>query len=197
MFRNIRHILSTILILAGTLVFLFHMRAPAVNAIGTSGANPLTPLAFATSDVVYNWVGILLIVAAVAAFIAEFFIGFTGLLFLGGIIALIVGFILMIQGGLIFVQLDPWVIVVTAVVVVGMIAFAVNRIISTYRRQATTGKENFKGKKALVKQALNPQGFVLFEGELWTAESESGLIEPGEEVIVTNVEGLKLWVKKK
>jgi membrane protein implicated in regulation of membrane protease activity len=38
---------------------------------------------------------------------------------------------------------------------------------------------------------------VFVEGELWTATSEAGRIEAGEEVIVTKVEGLKLKVNKK
>jgi len=32
---------------------------------------------------------------------------------------------------------------------------------------------------------------------LWTAIAEDSTIEPGEEVIITKVEGLKLWVTKK
>jgi membrane-bound ClpP family serine protease len=38
---------------------------------------------------------------------------------------------------------------------------------------------------------------VLVEGELWTATSEAGRIEAGEETVVTKVEGLKLKVTKK
>jgi membrane-bound ClpP family serine protease len=38
---------------------------------------------------------------------------------------------------------------------------------------------------------------VLVEGELWTAKSEDDNIAPGEEVIVTKVENLNLWVKRK
>ena len=53
------------------------------------------------------------------------------------------------------------------------------------------------GKTAVVKVALDPEGMVLFKGELWTALSEKGRVKPGEEVIITRVEGLKLYVTKK
>ncbi len=75
--------------------------------------------------------------------------------------------------------------------------FAVFRIIDTHHRQATTGKEDLKGKTAVVRETLDPEGTVIYEGELWTAVSNSGRIEPGEEVTITKVKGLKLLVMKK
>jgi membrane-bound ClpP family serine protease len=38
---------------------------------------------------------------------------------------------------------------------------------------------------------------VRAEGEIWAAVSEGGDIEPGEEVVITQVKGLKLRVAKK
>ncbi|MBE9482791.1 MAG: NfeD family protein, partial [Chloroflexi bacterium] len=48
-----------------------------------------------------------------------------------------------------------------------------------------------------VKIALEPKGVVFIQGERWTAVSEKGRVEPGEEVIITKVDGLKLYVTKK
>jgi len=53
------------------------------------------------------------------------------------------------------------------------------------------------GKIAIAKTPLDPTGTVLTQGELWTAASEGGRVAPGEEVIITKVEELKLWVAKK
>ena len=50
---------------------------------------------------------------------------------------------------------------------------------------------------AVVKVALEPEGTVFFKGERWTAVSEKGRIKPGEEVIITGVDGLILRVTKK
>jgi len=44
---------------------------------------------------------------------------------------------------------------------------------------------------------MDPRGTVLIQGEHWVAISDKGRIEPGEEVIITKVEGLKLRVMKK
>jgi membrane-bound serine protease (ClpP class) len=70
-------------------------------------------------------------------------------------------------------------------------------VVRAHRRQATTGREELVGKTAIVKVALDPQGMVLFKGERWTAISESGRIEPGEEVVITGVEGLTLRAVRK
>ena len=45
--------------------------------------------------------------------------------------------------------------------------------------------------------ALEPRGVVFVDGERWTAISEKGHVEPEEEVTITKVDGLKLWVIKK
>jgi membrane-bound serine protease (ClpP class) len=49
---------------------------------------------------------------------------------------------------------------------------------------------------AVVRQALEPEGMVLVEGELWRAESESGPIAVGERVVVTGRDGYRLRVRR-
>jgi len=85
-------------------------------------------------------------------------------------------------------------------VIVGILAFIAIAVIwgiRAHRRQISAGKEELIGKTAEVRVALEPKGVVFTEGESGTAISETGRVEPGEEVIITKVEGLKLWVAKK
>lgn len=88
-------------------------------------------------------------------------------------------------------------------VIVGIICgaafliFVIYAIIEGQRRKVTAGKEDMIGKEAIAQTTLNPKGTVLAEGELWTATSEDGEVEPGEEVTITRIEGLRLWVAKK
>ncbi len=94
-------------------------------------------------------------------------------------------------------QTAPWLI---ALVVIGVIAFiAVGVIwgIRAHRHQVSAGREELIGKTAEVKVALEPKGIVFIQGERWTAISEQGRVQPGEEVIITKVDGLKLRVTKK
>jgi len=80
---------------------------------------------------------------------------------------------------------------------VAFVIFVIFAIIKGQRRKLAAGVENMVGKVAVTQTELNPTGTVLAEGELWTAIAEGSKIKADEEVIITKVEGLKLWVTKK
>ena len=88
-------------------------------------------------------------------------------------------------------------IIVAIVFAVAFVGFIVYAIVKGQRRKLSAGVEEMVGKEAVVQTTLDPKGMVLAEGELWTAIAEGSKIEPGEEVIIAKVEGLKLWVTKK
>jgi len=88
-------------------------------------------------------------------------------------------------------------IIVAIVLAVAFIIFVIYAIVKGQRLKLSAGVEDMIGKEAVVQTTLNPKGTVLAEGELWTAIAEDSTIEVGEEVTITKVEGLKLWVTKK
>jgi membrane-bound serine protease (ClpP class) len=143
-----------------------------------------------------NYAGILLILLAFGLFVAEVFTTTFGILTAGGITSLIIGSLILYKGGPLF-QISPWLIAIVVIFAGGLFAFIINRVISAHRRRATTGKEELIGNTAVVKIALESEGTVLLKGERWKAVSESGWVEPEEEVLITKVDGLKLWVTKK
>jgi len=143
-----------------------------------------------------NYAGVLLIVLAFGLFIAEVFTTTFGLFTAGGLTSLVIGSLILFKGGPLF-QLNPWLIATVSICIAALFAFVINRIIKAHRHQATTGREELVGKTAIVKIALEPEGIVFFRGERWIAVSEKGRVEPGEEVIITKVDGLKLYVTRK
>ncbi len=88
-------------------------------------------------------------------------------------------------------------IILAIVLAIAFIIFVIYAIVRGQRLKLSAGVENMIGKEAVVQTALDPKGTVLAEGELWTAIAEDSTIEPGEEVMITKVEGLKLWVTRK
>ena len=61
---------------------------------------------------------------------------------------------------------------------------------------AQTGVQTIVGRMAVARSALEPAGFVFLDGEYWAAEAEDGEVQPGENVIVTAIKGLRLTVRK-
>jgi len=94
-------------------------------------------------------------------------------------------------------RLDPWLIALVIIVTIALTVFVVWLSIRAHRHQASAGREELIGKTAEVLTVMEPKGTVFIEGERWTAISESDRIEPGEEVIITKVNGLKMWVIRK
>ena len=103
----------------------------------------------------------------------------------------------MFQIDLTWLQVDWWLVVLVVICVIAFVAVSVIWGIRAHRHQASAGREELIGKPAEVKVALEPKGIVFIQGERWTAISEEDRVEPGEEVIITKVDGLKLWVTKK
>jgi membrane-bound serine protease (ClpP class) len=142
------------------------------------------------------WLGILLLVLAVALVIGELHTG-SGFLFLLGLVSLIFGLSFLFTQSSLFAEINWWFVIPLIIVIIGLIILMILRIRNTYRHKVTTGKEDLEGQTARVQQTLDPEGMVFVHGEYWNAESKSGRIKSGDEVIIEKVEGLKLYVVKK
>jgi len=96
-----------------------------------------------------------------------------------------------------WLQIGPWSIVIVVIGTVAFLAFAIIYGIRAHRQQASAGREELIGKTAEASSVINPKGTVFIQGEHWAAISDKGRVESGEEVIITKVEGLKLWITRK
>ena len=94
------------------------------------------------------------------------------------------------------ITIDPWVIVLIILCIIAFLAITVIWGIRAHRFKIGAGKEEMIGKTAVVTTPLDPKGTAFVEGEQWTAISEEGRIEPGEEVTISKVDGLKIYVTK-
>jgi membrane-bound serine protease (ClpP class) len=189
---NIAYILFTL----ATIGLITEISNPGMVFPGVAGGISLLLAFYSLGVLDAYWGGIALLLLAVGLFIAEYFTTSFGLFTAGGIASLVIG-------SLILFSYSPGIAVdkrLIAGVAVGFTAFAIfviGAIVRGQRRRKATGAEGMIGEKAIAKTPLDPMGTVLAQGELWTAASEGGKVAPGEEVIITKVEALKLWVTKK
>lgn len=190
---NIAFILMSLAIL-GITAEIFN---PGLIFPGVVGAISLLLAFFSLGTLPVNWAGILLIVLAFGLFIAEIFTASFGLLTAGGITSLVIGALILFRSGTPGFRIDPAVIATVTIIIAGFFTFALTYVIKAHRRQAFTGREELIGKTAVVRTALEPEGMVFFKGENWKAVADKGRIKPGEEVVITGMDGLVLNVSRK
>ncbi|MFC1967235.1 nodulation protein NfeD [Chloroflexota bacterium] len=190
---NIAYLLMSLATM-GIMVEIFN---PGLIFPGVVGGISLLLAFYSLGVLPVNWAGVLLIVLAVGLFVAEVLTTTFGLFTAGGVVALVAGSLLLFQGASPVFQINPWLIATVTIVITGAFAFVISRALNAHRRQAKTGREELIGKKAVVKVALNPEGMVFYKGERWEAISDEGIIKPGEEVIIKEIDGLTLRVSKK
>lgn len=192
---NIAYILLTL----ATTGLILELMNPGAILPGVVGAISLILAFYSLAVLEASWAGILFIVLAFVLFIAEVFTTTFGILTLGGIASLVMGSVILFGGGpeLFQLDIDWWVILIVTVAIASVFVFVVGSIIRSQRRQPVSGKEGLVGQVAVAQTALDPIGMVMVEGERWTAKTDGDRIEPGEEAVVTTVEGLKLRVTKK
>ncbi len=190
---NIAYLLLSLAML-GIMVEIFN---PGLIFPGVVGAISLLLAFFSLGVLPVNWAGVLLIALAFGLFIGEVLTTTFGLFTAGGVISLVIGSLILFKGASPIFRVDPWLIAAVTIVIAAVFAFVINRAIRAHRKQATTGREELVGKRAVVREALDPEGTIFYKGELWAAISEKDRIDPGEEVIITTVDGLILHVVRK
>jgi membrane-bound serine protease (ClpP class) len=94
-------------------------------------------------------------------------------------------------------QVDLWLVILVAIAIAIFLAVAITWGIRAHRREILAGREELIGKTAEVKTVMNPKGTILIQGELWTAILEAGRAVPGDEVVITKVDHLRVSVIKK
>ncbi|MCH8814033.1 MAG: nodulation protein NfeD [Chloroflexi bacterium] len=156
---------------------------------------------FALSVLPFSWAGVALILFAFMLFGLELFVTSGGVLGIGGVFALVLGGLLLMSDnppefGADF-EVSRWLVFSLAAVLGAMVLFVLANIIRIRKAPVAVGVETMIGKQAVVRTALDPSGYVFLEGEAWAADIEGGQdVESGEHVIITEVHGLRLKVKK-
>ena len=74
--------------------------------------------------------------------------------------------------------------------------FVIGFGVRAQRLKPVTGISVLIGKKGDAINLLNPEGMIKVNGEMWNAVSLSGIINPGENIIVKEIKNLTLYVER-
>ena len=150
---------------------------------------------YAMQTLPINSAGVALMVFAIILFIAEIKITSYGLLTVAGVISLALGGMMLIDSTDPSLQVDLSVIWTISIAIGIVMAIIIALVTSARSKQVATGSEGMVGEIGEARSNLAPMGMVFVAGELWKARC-SGTINNGEQIVVTEVDGIHLIVKK-
>jgi membrane-bound serine protease (ClpP class) len=161
---------------------------------GVAGSICLLVALFAFQILSVNLAGLALVVVGTALIIAEFFFPTYGSLGVGGLIAFVVGSLILfdtdVPGLAVGRPLIAAIATAGALVMAGIIWLGTRAM----RHPVATGTQGMLGDSAEVLADFSGRGRVRYGGELWNAHSERPL-RAGELARIVKVEGLTLWVE--
>jgi membrane-bound serine protease (ClpP class) len=162
---------------------------------GIVGALCLILFLFASQILPVSGAGILLIVLAVGLFIAEVKVHSYGLLTVGGITAMILGAMMLVDSDVPALRPDLWTVLPVALTLMVGLMLLVRLVVASQRRKPSTGAAGMTGLEGTADTALDPEGWVRVQGERWRAVADAP-IAAGEKIRVMAVDGLTLRVRK-
>ena len=187
--------IAYILLMLGLAGLYFELSTPGAILPGILGGICLILAFYGFQTLPINYAGLLLILLAIILFIAEVKVVSHGLLAAGGIVAMILGSLMLIKSSAPFMRISLVAILVTTGATAAFFLFIVTMALRAQRQKTTTGVEGLIGQVGTARTPLRPEGRIFVGGELWSARCEEGA-EPGEKVRVRAVSGLMLDVSK-
>jgi membrane-bound serine protease (ClpP class) len=185
------------LLLLGAAGLFFEISTPGVVLPGVIGGISLLLGLYALQMLPVNYAGLALIVLAIIMFIAEIKVTSYGALTIGGIIAMILGSLMLFDTPAPLPGLSLWVIVPSTLLVAAFFIFLVGAALRTLAQRPYSGREGLLHKVGVALTPIDPkQGKVFVAGERWNAHSAEPIAE-GVEVEVVQMDGMTLLVKQK
>ncbi len=183
-----------LLMLIGIYGLLLEGYHPGAVLPGVVGAISLLLALFAFQVLSVNYAGLALIALGVLLIVAESFVPSFGTLGLGGIVAFVIGSIMLLDrdvpGFSIAWQLIGAMALGGALLLFGIVSFAMR----ARRRPIVSGIEGLLRERGEAVDAFERQGFVRVHGEVWRAVS-SVPVHAGQKLRILRVDGLTLEVE--
>ncbi|MDZ7371860.1 MAG: nodulation protein NfeD, partial [candidate division KSB1 bacterium] len=186
------------LLMLGIYGLFFELSNPGAIIPGVAGGISIILAFMALQTLPVSTAGILLILFALVLFILEIKVTSYGILTIGGITAMFLGSIMLIEETPGFSLRVDWRIALTfALFTAAFFIFALGMALKTRLTQPTTGKEGMVGATGIALSDLEPgkTGQVQVWGEIWQANSGEKIAK-GETIRVLAVKGLLMNVEK-
>ena len=183
-----------ILISLGMLALWAEFNHPGAILPGVVGLIAILLAVFALNLLPTRYAALALILAAFILFALEAKFTSYGVLGTGGVICMILGALMLVDGPIPEMRVH----LVTAMMVsvpMGVIAiFLMTLVVRAHRNPVFSGVEAMVGEVGVARTSVGPDGKVFVHGELWNASAGSEIAE-GSRVRVRSVKGLRVFVE--
>jgi membrane-bound serine protease (ClpP class) len=184
-----------ILMMVGVYGLILEFYNPGGLVSGTVGAICLVLALYSFQLLPVNYAGFALVLLGVALMVAEAFQPSFGMLGIGGVVAFVIGSIILMDTDIPDFKIYLSVVATFAVTTVLILFLVIGMVLRARNRPVVSGVEELIGKVATVTVALEANyANVRVHSELWRARAQTPLY-PGQEVRVTAVDGLTLEVE--
>lgn len=187
--------IAYILMLVGIYGLIIEFYNPGIGLPGVVGAVCLLLAMYALQVLPISYVGLGLILLGIALMAAEAFAPSFGVLGIGGIVAFVVGSIMLMDTNVPGYQIALPVILAVSVFSFAVLVGALGLLMKARRRAVVTGLDHLLGAQAQVEVVMAGVPRVRMDGELWEAACDEPLAAK-DSVIIDRVDGVVLCVSK-
>lgn len=188
--------IAYILFILGLYGLMFEIYNPGSVVPGIIGGICIILFFYSMNTLPVNYAGVLLILLSVILFVLEIKIPSYGALTIGGIIAFVLGSIMLYDSSIPFMKISWEVILAITITTILFFGVAIGLGLRAQRRKPAIGREQLLEEEGEVLDKFrHGKGQILFQGEIWKAMSAEPL-QKGDKVVVERVDGLLLHVRK-
>jgi membrane-bound serine protease (ClpP class) len=185
--------IAYILMLLAVYGLFFELANPGFVLPGVIGAICLLLALYSLQVLPVNYAGLGLILLGMLFMTAETFVPSFGVLGIGGVIAFIVGSIILFDkaGGGFAISIP--VIVSVALLSTGFFFIIVRSSVRAFRKPVVSGKEQLIGSIGEIMEDFESNGPIFVHGETWRAVSDTAMLK-GDKAVITGINGLVLQI---
>ena len=183
-----------ILMLLGIYALIFEFANPGMILPGVAGAICLLLALFAFQLLPINYAGLALILLGIAFMVGEVFVASFGALGIGGVIAFVIGSIMLLDTGVAGYGISMLLIASFALLTTAFFIFVLGMVIKARQQPVVSGVEQLIDSIGEVQADFDNEGWIRVHSELWHAQTSIPL-KRGQKVQIIALNGLALMVK--
>jgi membrane-bound serine protease (ClpP class) len=183
-----------VLMLVGIYGIIYEIANPGMVLPGVAGAISLLLAMFAFQVMPVNYAGVGLIILGIAFMVGEALMPSFGSLGIGGLIAFVIGSVILIDTDVPGYGISPGLIAALSLASAAFLIFVVGMALKARRRPVVSGREELIGGTGVALENFDGDGHIRIHSEIWNARSGVPL-RKGQQVRVIAMEGLILKVE--